>query len=130
MERKTWRKGKKEKTRKEKEREKDPGSHGGYIKELVEISDVYIEHVCFSVSTCDDCVIFSCCEWIDAVHANPAGEMHSCKLKTFFSPRCFCAVQSYSICAHDSEDNTAWVMNVCLLTAYFCIKTLSTLPDL
>lgn len=95
------------------------------ISDRSEICDMYIEHVCFSVSTCVYCVIFSYCERIDAVHANPAGETHSCKLKMFFSPRCFCAVQSFGI-AHDSQDNTVRVMNVRLLTAYSCIKTFST----
>lgn len=86
------------KRRKERQNKKEErGRPGAGGDGLVEISDMYVEHVCFSVSMCVDCVIFSYCEWIDAVHANTAGEMHSCKLKMFFSPRCFCAVQSYSI---------------------------------
>ena len=74
-ERETWREGKKEGARKE-------GKPRSYSSG--DTSDMYIEHVCFSVSTCVYCVIFPHCERIDAVHADPAGRTHSCKLKMFF----------------------------------------------
>lgn len=72
MGRETWREGKKERTRKEEERDKELGTRSS-ISDWFEICDMYIEYVCFPVSTCVDCVIFSYCERIDAVHAKPAG---------------------------------------------------------